>query len=189
MDEATWLTSTDAQAMLDFFQGRFYAGAVDNPASARKLRLACHALMGSRDRPDVDIYPADPALFLDGWIRSVSAGGTEYTLEGVCAVLRDLFHPFAVVERVHARCTSRKENPGLGRRIVQVADTWLTWRDGTIVTLARSIYEERAFERMGVLADALEEANCGVQEIIVHCRADKPHFRGCWCLDLLLGKE
>ena len=53
--------------------------------------------------------------------------------------------------------------------------------------LARAAYDERAFERLPVLADALEDAGCGDAEILDHLRAPKLHARGCWVLDLLLG--
>ena len=59
----------------------------------------------------------------------------------------------------------------------------------TAVSLARSIYEDRAFDRMPILADALEEAGCDDADLLAHCRGGGPHARGCWAVDLLLGKE
>lgn len=41
---------------------------------------------------------------------------------------------------------------------------------------------------MPLLADALEEAGCDDLEVLIHCREPKPHYRGCWLLDALLGK-
>jgi hypothetical protein len=55
--------------------------------------------------------------------------------------------------------------------------------------LARLIYDERGFERMLELADALEEAGCDNDGILSHCRGPGPHVRGCWVVDLVLGKE
>jgi hypothetical protein len=55
--------------------------------------------------------------------------------------------------------------------------------------LAEPIYEEHAFERLPILADALEEAGCTNPDILDHCRASSLHHHGCWVLDLLLGKE
>jgi hypothetical protein len=66
---------------------------------------------------------------------------------------------------------------------------WLAWSDGTVVKLARGIYEERAFDRMPVLADALADAGCTNESILAHCRGSGPHIRGCWPVDLLLGRE
>jgi hypothetical protein len=54
--------------------------------------------------------------------------------------------------------------------------------------LASAVYTERAFDRLPVLADALEEAGCVDADILSHLRGAGPHALGCWCLDLLLGK-
>jgi hypothetical protein len=66
---------------------------------------------------------------------------------------------------------------------------WLAWHGGTVVNLAEMIYEERAFADLPILADALEEAGCYNQEILDHCRKPGEHVRGCWVVDLLLGKS
>jgi len=63
------------------------------------------------------------------------------------------------------------------------------WQSETVVALATGIYAERAFERMPILADALEEAGCDNTDILNHCRGDGPHVRGCWVVDLVLGKS
>ncbi len=65
---------------------------------------------------------------------------------------------------------------------------WLTWADGTVPRLAQAIYEGRRFEQLPILADALEEAGCADAAILGHCRSPAAHARGCWGLDLLLGK-
>ncbi len=68
-----------------------------------------------------------------------------------------------------------------------VADpAWLT---PTTVAIATAIYADRAFDRMPILADALEEAGCVNADVLLHCRGGGPHVRGCWVVDLLLGKE
>ncbi len=67
---------------------------------------------------------------------------------------------------------------------------WLKWNNGTIRTLATAIYEERRFEDMGVLADALSDAGCDSEEILGHSRQQgTSHCRGCWVVDSLLGKQ
>ena len=71
-------------------------------------------------------------------------------------------------------------------RPVTAAPRWLT---PTAVALARSIYESRTFDRMPILADALEDAWCDDADLLAHCRGDGPHVRGCWAVDLVLGKE
>jgi hypothetical protein len=53
----------------------------------------------------------------------------------------------------------------------------------------KPIYDERAFNRMPILADALEEAGCTNKDILDHCRSGGEHVRGCWAVDLILGKE
>ena len=63
------------------------------------------------------------------------------------------------------------------------------WRTGDVIGLARGIYDERAFERMPLLADALMDAGCNSEEVLAHCRGEGPHVRGCWVVDLVLGKE
>ncbi|OAI51293.1 hypothetical protein AYO44_05170 [Planctomycetaceae bacterium SCGC AG-212-F19] len=63
------------------------------------------------------------------------------------------------------------------------------WQTGTVVSLATAIYAERAFERMAILGDALEEAGCADIDILTHCRTGGEHVFGCWLVDVLLGKE
>ena len=50
------------------------------------------------------------------------------------------------------------------------------------------MYESRDFAAMPVLADALEEAGCDHADVLAHCRGPGPHVRGCWVVDLVLGK-
>src|SRR6266545_5825376 len=63
------------------------------------------------------------------------------------------------------------------------------WRTDTAVALARQMYESRDFSAMPILADALQDAGCDHEDILSHCRGDGPHVRGCWVVDLVLGKE
>jgi hypothetical protein len=70
---------------------------------------------------------------------------------------------------------------------VTLHPSWLAWHGGAVPNLARSIYDERAFERLPVLADALEEAGCDNADVLGHCRSGGEHVRGCWVVDLLLG--
>ncbi|WP_439623788.1 hypothetical protein [Gemmata sp.] len=62
------------------------------------------------------------------------------------------------------------------------------WCTSTVVALARGIYDERAFDRMPILADALQDAGCDSADVLTHCRGPGPHARGCWVVDLVLGK-
>jgi hypothetical protein len=112
-----------------------------------------------------DGMPADTALEMvpgyDG-----PAGRAEGAAQ--CRLLRDLFAPFAAP---------------------RVEPAWLAGCGGAVPGLARGIYEERAFERMPILADALEEAGCDHEGLLAHCRSGEGHVRGCWALDLLLGQS
>jgi len=59
---------------------------------------------------------------------------------------------------------------------------------GTVIKLAQAIYDDRAFDRLPILADALEEAGCTNIDILEHCRVPGPHVCGCWVVDLLLSE-
>ncbi len=84
-----------------------------------------------------------------------------------CQVLRDIFgNPF---------------------RPIALDPSWLT---SDVLLLARGIYDDRAFDRMPILADALQDAGCTNDEVLNHCRdTSLTHVRGCWVVDLVLGKE
>jgi hypothetical protein len=67
--------------------------------------------------------------------------------------------------------------------------TWLAQQGATPVQMAGAIYEERAFDRLPLLAEALAEAGCTAEPLIAHCRVrPEDHYRGCWALDALLGR-
>lgn len=63
------------------------------------------------------------------------------------------------------------------------------WRTETVLALAEGIEADRAFDRMPILADALEEAGCDERPMLDHLRGPGPHARGCWVLDLILNRE
>jgi hypothetical protein len=79
--------------------------------------------------------------------------------------LRDIFNPF---------------------RSVSIEPAWLT---STVLALARYAYDSGDFSAMPILADALQDASCDNADILDHCRGEGPHVRGCWVVDLVLGKE
>jgi hypothetical protein len=62
------------------------------------------------------------------------------------------------------------------------------WRTADTVALATGIYEDRAFDRLPLLADALMDAGCADEQVLGHCRSEG-HTRGCFVVDLVLGKE
>jgi hypothetical protein len=64
-----------------------------------------------------------------------------------------------------------------------------SWRSPTATALATGIYQDKAFDRLPILADALEEAGCDDADVLNHCRGPGPHARGCWVIDMLLGRK
>ena len=64
-----------------------------------------------------------------------------------------------------------------------------SWGSSAALGLAWSMYESRDFAAMPILADALEESGCESADILSHCRGPGPHVRGCWVVDLVLGKS
>ena len=74
-------------------------------------------------------------------------------------------------------------------RAVAIRLEWLAFGEGVVGKLARGIHDEGAFDRMPILADALEEAGATDEEVLGHLRGASPHARGCWLVDLLTGRE
>ncbi|MDB5310760.1 MAG: hypothetical protein JWO38_4962 [Gemmataceae bacterium] len=64
-----------------------------------------------------------------------------------------------------------------------------SWLTSTVLALAHDIYAARAFDRLPLLADALQDVGCDHPDILAHCRSEGGHVRGCWVVDLVLGKE
>lgn len=62
------------------------------------------------------------------------------------------------------------------------------WRTTTAAALAEWIYASRDFSAMPVLADALQDAGCNNADVLDHCRGSGPHVRGCWVVELVLGR-
>jgi hypothetical protein len=111
------------------------------------------------------------ATDVSAWDSTVRA---EYAAQAT--VLRDIF-PYSL-------------------RAPSLNPAWLAWHGGAIPTLAQAVYEERELPsghldaaRLAVLADMLEEAGCDDPHLLGHLRAAGPHVRGCFAVDLLLGKS
>lgn len=75
---------------------------------------------------------------------------------------------------------------GLAFTTAIIEPAWLTWNNSTVGRIATTICDERGFDRMPILADALEEAGCDNADILNHCRQPGEHARGCWVIDALL---
>lgn len=58
------------------------------------------------------------------------------------------------------------------------------WRTDAVRGIAAAIVESRAWDRLPILADALQDAGCEDDELLQHCRlADHLHRPGCWALE------
>ena len=103
------------------------------------------------------------------------------------AQLAELLLPLVEGERKQLRLLA-----GLFRELVgsplQPATLDPSWRSATVVALAEQMYASREFSAMPILADALQDAGCEEADILAHCRGPGPHVRGCWVVDLVLGK-
>ena len=86
----------------------------------------------------------------------------------------------ADLQRCYLRCIFNPFGP-------VTCDRW--WLNTTVKQLAQAIYTKNVFDRMPILVDALEDAGCTSQDILDHCRVPGVHVRGCWPVDLLLGRE
>ena len=110
----------------------------------------------------------------------------------LAGLLREVFgNPLRRARRVGASLHHRVRAWPAARRpreLLFVRD-WAGWQDGLPTKLARSIEQRRAWDEMPILGDALEEAGCDEPAILEHLRGPGPHARGCWAVDLVLGKE
>lgn len=207
MTEQEWMTSTDPITMLWFlqektsdrklrlaacaycrsvwqFMGKASQKAVllgeqmaDAPVNENKrhavVRTAIEAVCRFKETAGDFFMAADMAYRVpcnDGWYAVQWTIGNWSNLTCGVQIVREVFgNPF------HGTSTI---NPST-----------LSWNDATIPKLAQVIYDDRRFEDMPILADALMDAGCHDQEILNHCRSAGPHAKGCWVLDALLGKE
>ncbi|QDU20563.1 hypothetical protein [Urbifossiella limnaea] len=136
--------------------------AVSSPFDVREVELS------ARHAQDASYFNASTTTDYEneaGAIERMLNGAKEAARREQCDALRDIFgNPF------HPVVFSPE------------------WRTEAVVALARGIYEERAWDRMPVLADALEDAGCDCIELLEYCRGPNTHVRGCWLVDLVLGK-
>jgi len=110
------------------------------------------------------------AIDTEAWQQGADYGTAMVTEQGEqVRVLRDIFgNPF---------------------RPASVGLSCVHWNDNTVVKLAQGIYDDRAFDHLPILADALEDAGCQDPVILDHCRHPGPHVRGCWVVDLVTGRS
>jgi hypothetical protein len=158
------------------------AGAVEEAAAARAEIAAQYEHSSST--------PAHGARNAAGVVAWVVARGFD---PGILAKVRDSLAFRGVLGngnelRAFVATYSRALREVFGNpfRPVVADPEWLT---SDVVALARGIYAEFAFDRMPILADALQDAGCDNDEVLNHGRdATAAHVRGCWVLDLVLRK-
>jgi hypothetical protein len=61
------------------------------------------------------------------------------------------------------------------------------WLTPTVVGIARGVFRDQAFDRLPILADALEDAGCADERLLGRCRGNDPRIHGWWVIGLLLG--
>jgi len=174
MTEAQWLACGNPEVMLKLLRDK---------ASERKLLLFACAC-----RRRIPHYQWEEG---NGWLETEKDGQSqsddEYSAQQYAALFLDqrrMRKPFAVLLR---------DVVGNPFRPVSLNRAWLT---PTVVSLAQAAHDERILPsglldpaRLAVLSDALEEAGCTDAAIVSHLRSAGPHVRGCWALDLILGKQ
>jgi hypothetical protein len=186
MTESEWLSCTDPMPMLEYLRGKashrkcwLFAAAcwdrmlrLDINDNNRELLAFCErAAIG--DLPNYQVMEAIDAA----WTTSVSITD----LPQIVPRLRIKFGGEAA-----AHCLMLRDIFGNPFYSLSIGFHLLTPK---VVSLAQTIYDDRAFERLPVLADALEDAGCDNTDILNHCRSKGPHVRGCFVLELLLGNE
>jgi hypothetical protein len=195
MTEAKWLGCSDPVRMLEYLRGK---------VSDRKLRLfavACSYAMWDRLTNPQDRRATEVAeLYAEGLAHSevLHAAGAEANTIASTVTYDDAWHAADVSWNVSwvmtgvSRIALVHDIFGNPFRPVLIEPRWLTQ---TVTSLAAAAYEERSLPsgeleaaRLAVLADALEEAGCRDQSILDHLRSPGPHIRGCWPLDLILGR-
>jgi hypothetical protein len=195
MTESDWLTCTEPQAMLDFLQscGHVRERQLLLFTAARVERLAA-LLPDPRQRRGIELL----AQLSEGTVtRTIATDGPDYIAlmlyRELCSLsipVNSLQAPAGLVDRAQERqeqarlirCLSG--NPF--RPLPRLDPAWLTPR---VLSLAKGIYDRRAFDHLPELASLLEDAGCREAALLGHLRGPGPHARGCHVLDALLGRS
>jgi hypothetical protein len=216
MTEPEWLARTDPKAMLDFLKGKasdrkLRLFAVACLTSSPEL-LPAAALEGCRrvERFADGNWPPHFVLAEQPWTEMALRPEQEIgkVAKKACLAAANLYWS----DRNRDVCLNAFLGHSRGLKVKSATQAALLrdifgnpfrpapvapgWRAPQVVTLAQAAYEQRelpagslAPARLAVLADALEEAGCTDPAILNHCRRPGAHVRGCWVVDLLLGKS
>jgi len=130
--------------------------------------------------------------FQEHWARAQPAYYLPFIASMVAAI--DGFHDFRYIPRSLSELLPYQAQVSLLRDIFgnpfRPVSFAAEWRTSTAVALAQGMYDSRDFSAMPILADALQDAGCAHADVLTHCRDEKQvHVRGCWVVDLVLGKE
>lgn len=211
MTEQEWLESDDTRPMLEFLRGkaserkmRLFACAccrrvwnllieADNESAQRAVITAERFADGFATKKELNAAKKASYKLFGGEGRITRSERQHNALGAAWSTTKDAFSSAMdavwLLEGIRPKqwvVALRCEVFGNPFRPVSLDRALLTT---TIVGLANAVYDDRAFDQLPILADALEEAGCTNADILAHCRGPGPHARGCWVVDLLLGKE
>jgi hypothetical protein len=176
LTEEDWLICMHSKPLWSFLYGKF---------SDRKYRLfACHCCRRVWDRLE-----AADRREVEVWERYVEGLASEDELHAAAAGWcdpADFAWSAAEGEEARAQANLLREVMGNPFRPLRLDPSCLT---SAVKALAQTIYDERRFDYLPILADALEETGCANSDLLAHCRQRAGHVRGCWALDFLLGKS
>jgi hypothetical protein len=149
----------------------------------------------SRSISSYERWKAANSLWDLGELRSIrSSADTLLAIRTTASILtsRELVYTIVPWERSRleiAECDVLRDIFSVLFFPAALVDLAQVFSSDSVAKLAHSIYEDRAFNRLPIVADALEDAGCADPAILEHCRGPGPHVRGCWVIDLLLGKS
>jgi hypothetical protein len=207
MTEQEWLQADDPRPMLRFLKNkvpdrklRLFAVAccrsvwpcITQPRSRTLINATEAFADGSISRTEWEGARSSHACIYEGGAfaaRTAAAPDAFGAAWGIPHDIRDLALRSARWDTCKPTVLLRDIIGPLPFRPVILDPAWLTWHDGLIPSMAQKMYDSRDFSDIPVLADALEEAGCANQDLLSHCRSGDEHVRGCWVVDLLLGKE
>jgi hypothetical protein len=215
MTEYEWLACTDPKLMLQFLRSRSMA----SDRKLRLFAVACcHHLWELLTEPCFRNAVEVAERFADNQARKKELNEAKKVSGAAFANSKDREGRNAAAHRAFGCAWSTTRTPVLSaamyptwiltaeadreRQVALLGDlfgnlfrpvtldaSWLMWNAGTVPAIAERIYKEGDWAALPVLADALEDAGCTSADILKHCRGPGPHVRGCWVVDLLLGKE
>jgi hypothetical protein len=174
---------------------RLYWERLPHECCRRGVEVAERFADGEADERERQAAQADAVLLASTLWRNMptrEAARWAYRVADTLAVrmafTTALFRLRSLTEPSPEECALLRDVIGDPFRPVPIRPHWLTWDVGRVVALARNFYQQRRFDLLPVLSDALEDAGCDSADLLSHLRGPGPHVPGCWALDLLLGK-